>query len=123
MSWDGDVQCEVVDGNLAEFGRAAVYVTSTGVRTSLTVVAGAVKTDLIGDGERQTLRHTRPVTLSADPAGPHGGVADPAENATIEIDGAAWYVRGVQSGAGWHTLTCERRPLAARHRPGYRGGT
>ncbi|HOO16675.1 MAG TPA: hypothetical protein PLU99_06140 [Phycisphaerae bacterium] len=72
-------------------------------------------------GERR-VEYERSVTIDTDPALLTGGVADPAINAQVEVEGVRYAIAAVTRLAGGRALLrCMRRAAAEAARRGYRG--
>lgn len=88
--------------------------------TDVNAMLGPINTreDDIGDGELDRVQ-TRIVTLLRDTANPaFGGVVDPGEHGTIEIDDEHWTIEAIELQSATETRLRCVRPAIAEHARG-----
>lgn len=79
----------------SDSGRVTYTPRNGNVAAVSAIVGNEVATEDRHDtGRRRTLR--RPVTITTDPAGTYGGVASPALNATVTVDGVIYAIESVE---------------------------
>lgn len=106
---------------LTRFGQPASYTPAGGEAVSLSGAVSDEQVQTEEDSAGRTSVRTCRFTISRDPDGEHGGVADPAINATVTIDGDAWEVRDItELDAVMATVLLVRVGRSERSRPGYR---
>jgi len=108
---------------LSQFGQSAIY-TPAGSEAVPVSLSGSLSGDHVDDedddGGRASVRSCL-LAISRDPDGDYGGVADPALNATVTIDGVDWEVRDIPKlDANMATLLLVRIGRSERSRSGYR---
>ena len=95
MSAFDQAMAAVADGLMAVNGDETVtvrYLDPPNDPVTVTAILGDIETREI-EGERQ---RTRTVTITTDPTGDYGGVANPGTHATVEIDGVEWPIEAVE---------------------------
>lgn len=109
--------------HLAGSGEVVTYLDPNVDDVELIAILGDEEADAdVVDGDGKSVRHMRTVTISRDPASGYGGVANPGEHASVEIDGETWAIASVESkDTNLATLRCVRQPRTERSRQGYRG--
>ena len=109
----------LMDG-LGSAGRL-VYTPAGGDAVSLTAMIGAESTEEGSDLEGRTNRAVCEVIISTDPDCDYGGVASPATNATVTLDGVEWAIDDILAqDANLATLRLVRETRVERGRPDYR---
>jgi len=108
---------------LDQMGEAATYRPAAGGTAAVIAMVGAEeavdRTETDGD---RNIERVRPVTISTDPAGAYGGVANPGANDQIDVGGVTYEVRSVTNKSGnLVTMECVRLGSIEKARPGYRG--
>lgn len=96
-------------------GQAATYTTAAGVTTACTVIQGQVRQEDAEDLNGRSWRQSCPIILAS------AAVADPAQGATVTVDGAVWAIESVDSQhEGFAVLRCSLRNKLEISRPGIR---
>jgi hypothetical protein len=108
-------------------GRPITYYASAGaaVGVALTAIVGSETVQHVEEETGRRRRQVRTVAFSLDPDSAGGGVAEPSEQAVVEIDGVQYAVDdqadpAVMLTGSTCTLKLVRRQLAAKTAAGYR---
>lgn len=122
-AFDADFAASAVPQLLDVFGDSAKikYLNPQADPVSLTAILGDIRARP-EDGERgRKRRKVRQVKFSTDPASADGGVAEPAEQHTLEIDGSIWSIESIDSiNDSMATVTVVRIGSVEISRQGYR---
>ena len=107
---------------LEHCGESSVTYTVNGVSTALTALVGPViSVEQINEAGDRELLTTRDVSIARDADSVYGFIAEPAENATITIDGEIWAVREIGRRTPSMTLLhCQRKAGVEVGRENYR---
>lgn len=124
MSLASDLFAEVGYPVLTEhLGDSVVYREADSDDLTITALMGAEST-VEADEETGRARHrTRSCVIATDPTAVGGGVAKPAEHATVEFGGDVYRVDHVEAmTATTARLALSRPDVRSKSSPGYRGG-
>lgn len=103
------------------WGRTVTYTPAGGEAVELTGMVGPVRSQPDEGYELgRRLIELVEITITTDPDSEFGGVADPAENATVTIGSTVWPVESIDEHCGLTVLHCRRELAVERSRPSYR---
>lgn len=112
-----------LDALLVQHGEQITYTPQGGSAVTPTAIIGPEETEQQTDDGGNYLIRRRRITITTDPDGTHGGVADAQVNATITAAGETWSVERIaHQQAGYVELVAYRREERERTRRDYRYG-